>query len=114
MNPSIRQPPNRTGYFKGDISRIYQYIAQSMANIKNTLMRLNDDNIVSLSASKLKGDIDLSATKLKGDIDLSNVSIISDCINITENGFQIRNESGTQYIELADGELTIKANIITE
>lgn len=85
------------------IAEIKEYniwLERLVSTLKHIFSNVDDDNITSLSSSKIRGK--LALTK----IDIPGASV-----DVTDDGFSIMANDGT-YIKLENGSLSIHANIV--
>ncbi|MBQ3426489.1 MAG: hypothetical protein IJH37_05015 [Clostridia bacterium] len=95
------QPLHRGAYF--ELPVFWQWAAALVKNLKNLIYNLDDDNIRSVSSSKLLGGINIR-----------NNPISSESFTCSEGSFILMNDDGSQYIKLENGKLTIKADIVSD
>ena len=111
MNSNMRTPPPRTGYFKGDIAKIYDWCLTLKKQLTALMSRIEDNQIVSLSPSKLKGELNFDNITMPDGV---KISVENGKLIITaSNNFKIQNSAGTQYIEFSGDNLNIKGNILS-
>lgn len=103
MNFDIRTPPRMTGRYTKDIPAIFDWCLTLVKKLRASFSHIDDSQIVSLSCDKLSGTINLD------NVTISN----GGSIDISSDYFRISNSSGSQYIELKDNVINIKANIIS-
>ena len=113
MNLFYSMPPQNS-----DTSSLSNWCGGLLTELKRSLLRLDDSNILSLSCGKLTGDMSF------GNIVLTDSAI---CITRDDNtlfelsddgdkiSFTLSSSAGDQYIKLKDDKLYIKcAEIITD
>lgn len=92
-----RTPPEISGNTKKDISRLRQWCEQLVKRLSAMLCRIENKQIVSVSADKITS----------GRIEFNGGGFIE----ITADGVILSNSAGTQYIKLENDTITIKAII---
>ena len=94
-----RTPPEMSGYIKHDTLTLRQWCEQLVKSLGSILNRIENKQIVSVSADKITS----------GRIEFNSCGFIE----ITDNGFVLSNSTGTQYIKLENDTITINATIVT-
>lgn len=111
------KPPRTTGRYTRDIPMIYSWCEKLVSALNRVLNNLDDANISSVSASKLKGGIDPVSNNIKGgsmEYDGETLVITGGTIKITGAVVRLENAGGTAYIEMTkSGSLNIKGANIT-
>ena len=109
MNVNMRTPPQRTGYFKGDIAKIYDWCLTLKKQLSAMMSKIEDNQIVSVAPSKLKGELNFDNITMPDGV---KISVDNGKLTISaSNNFRIQNSTGTQYIEFFNDSLNIKGNI---
>ena len=93
----IRTPPTLTGRYNGDIRIIHNWCTELTKKIKAMFSKIEDNQIISVSAGKIK----------PGKIKLKS----GGTVEIGEDLFSISNSDGSQYIKLDGDKLVIKATV---
>lgn len=103
MKTDLKIPPQLSRLTRYEFGSFWIWAAGLVKNLRAVLYNLDDDNIKSVSASKLTGSIDLSSNPMYNDV-----------LAVSDGNFLLSNADGSQYIRLENGVLTIKANIISD
>lgn len=95
--------PALSGRFSTDIRTVADSFNNLICTLKQAFTKLDDSNIISLSASKLNGGvIDTDIIKLEGGV-----------LKVTSDSFVLANSDWSQYVELSsDGNITMCVDTI--
>jgi hypothetical protein len=93
----IRTPPNLTGRYYRDIPLVYNWCTELTKKLKAMFAKIEDNQIVSVSASKIGNGI----------IELNS----GGRVEIGDDLFSISNSDGSQYIRLEGDKLVVKATV---
>ena len=102
MRVNFDIPPKLNTLSRYECNLFWTWAAGLVKSIRSLVYNIDDDNIKSLSTDKLKGSINLSDTPVSGGV-----------LTLTDNSFRLSNSDGSQYVELVNNVINIKANIIT-
>ena len=103
MKVNFDIPPKLNTLSRHEFNWFWTWAAGLVKSLRSLIYNIDDDNIKSVSADKLKGDIDLRNTPISGGV-----------LTITDDSFRLANSDGSQYIELVNNVINIKANIIND
>lgn len=94
---NVRTPPSLTGRYYRDIPRLYDWCVTLAKNLSSMFSRIEDKQIVSVSADKITAGV----IKLES----------GGSVEIGADKFVLSNSDGSQYIKLEGNNLVIKATV---
>lgn len=107
---NLKQPTPPSG------SILSSWCAGLNERLKNAFLSIEDENILSLSASKLIGSVDPNAVPISGvnvTIDANGITVMQDGATLFHAGpegeIYIGNANGTEYVKLSGGHINIRA-----
>ena len=105
----VRTPPKMTGYLKGDTSKLCDYLKTLNANLKVMFQNLGDDNIKSISASKIN-----AAASSSGILTITSDDGAKVVIEPSGSGMYVSfsNSDNSQFITMQNNNIDIICNSI--
>lgn len=100
----VRTPPRMTGYLKGDVAKLYDYLKTMNAYLQSMFENIADENIKSISASKINAGAAGTGSLTLISEDGSKVIIEP---SGTSMNVEIINSDGSQYVKMQDNNIDI-------
>lgn len=99
---TIPIPPEATGDTQRDLEALREWCAALHTQLKRGIYNIDASNVSELDAAALYGTLPLKSVNING----ANVTI-------TNNGINIRNSNGSQYLRLSGDTLTFCGTVVS-